>query len=35
VPARTGRNDAQTLGEVLDALAAWIDSVAGQAGKKT
>ena len=32
VPARTGRRDAQLHGEVLDALAAWIDRVlAGQA----
>ena len=35
VPARTGRKDAQVLGEVLDALAAWIDSVTGGAGKKS
>jgi uncharacterized protein len=27
VPARSGRSDAQVLGEVLDALAAWIDRV--------
>jgi uncharacterized protein len=27
VPARSGRNDAQVLGEVLDAFAAWIDDV--------
>jgi uncharacterized protein len=27
VPARSGRNDAQVLGEVLDALAAWVDDV--------
>lgn len=27
VPARTGRKDAQVLGDVLDALAAWLDSV--------
>lgn len=27
VPARTGRNDAQVLGEVLDALTAWIDGL--------
>ncbi|MGA8652829.1 MAG: alpha/beta family hydrolase, partial [Xanthobacteraceae bacterium] len=27
VPARTGRKDAQVLGEVLDALAAWIDDL--------
>jgi uncharacterized protein len=25
VPARTGRNDAQVLGEVIDAFAAWLD----------
>jgi uncharacterized protein len=29
VPARTGRKDAEVRGEVLDALAAWIDSVLG------
>jgi hypothetical protein len=29
VPARSGRNDAQVRDEVLDALAAWIDAVAG------
>jgi len=27
VPARSGRTDAQVLGEALDALAAWIDGV--------
>jgi predicted alpha/beta-hydrolase family hydrolase len=27
VPARSGRKDAQVLAEVLDALAAWLDSV--------
>ena len=27
VPARTGRNDAQVLGDVLDALTAWIDGL--------
>ena len=27
VPARTGRTDAQVLGDVLDTLAAWLDSV--------
>jgi hypothetical protein len=27
VPARSGRTDAQVLGEVLDALAAWVDGV--------
>src|SRR5262245_35465721 len=35
VPARTGRKNAQVLGEVLDALAEWIDSVTGGAGKKS
>ena len=35
MPARKGRNDAQMLGEVLDALAAWFDSVTGRAGKKS
>ena len=29
VPARSGRNDAQVRDEVLDALAAWIDTVIG------
>ena len=27
VPVRSGRNDAQVLGEVLDALASWLDQV--------
>ena len=27
VPARTGRTDTQVLGDVLDTLAAWLDSV--------
>ena len=27
VPARTGRTDAQVLGDALDTLAAWLDSV--------
>ncbi len=30
VPARSGRTDEQVLGEVLDALASWIDGVIGQ-----
>jgi predicted alpha/beta-hydrolase family hydrolase len=30
VPARTGRKDAEVRGEVLDALAAWIDDVIGR-----
>jgi predicted alpha/beta-hydrolase family hydrolase len=30
VPARTGRKDAEVRGEVLDALAAWIDDVIAQ-----
>ena len=29
VPARTGRKDTEVRGEVLDALAAWIDGVVG------
>jgi predicted alpha/beta-hydrolase family hydrolase len=32
VPARTGRKDAQVLGEMLDALTAWIDGVIGRSG---
>ena len=27
VPVRTGRKDAQVLGDVLDALSVWLDSV--------
>jgi len=27
VPARSGRNDREVMGEVLDALAAWIDGL--------
>ena len=34
VPARTGRKDAQVLDDVLDALAAWLDSVILRPGKK-
>jgi uncharacterized protein len=30
VPARTGRNDAQVRGEMLDTLTAWIDGVIGR-----
>ena len=30
VPARTGRNDAQVRADVLDALAAWIDTIIRQ-----
>ena len=33
VPARTGRKDAQVLGDVLDAFAAWLDSVIAPPGK--
>jgi predicted alpha/beta-hydrolase family hydrolase len=29
VPARSGRNDAQLRDEMLDALAAWIDTIVG------
>jgi predicted alpha/beta-hydrolase family hydrolase len=35
VPARTGRKDAQVLGDVLDALAAWLDGVTDRPGKKS
>jgi uncharacterized protein len=35
VPARTGRKDAQVLGDMLDALAAWLDSVTDQLEKKS
>ena len=35
VPARTGRKDAQVLGDVLDAFAAWLDSVIAPPGKKS
>jgi len=34
VPARTGRKDAQVLDDVLDALAAWLDSIILRSGKK-
>jgi len=30
VPARTGRKDPEVRGEILDVLAAWVDTVAGQ-----
>ena len=30
VPARTGRKDAEVLGDVLDAFAAWLDAVVAQ-----
>ena len=35
VPARTGRQDAQVLGEALDVLAAWLDRVTDRPGKKS
>jgi predicted alpha/beta-hydrolase family hydrolase len=35
VPARTGRKDTQVLGDVLDVLAAWLDSVTHRPGKKS
>ena len=35
VPARTGRKDAQVLGDVLDVLAAWLYSVIAPPGKKS
>ena len=33
VPVRTGRKDAQVLGDVLDALAAWLDGVIAPLGR--
>ncbi len=33
VPVRTGRKHAQVLGDVLDALAAWLDSVIARPGR--
>jgi predicted alpha/beta-hydrolase family hydrolase len=33
VPARTGRTDAQVLGDVIDAFAAWLDGVIVPVGK--
>jgi predicted alpha/beta-hydrolase family hydrolase len=33
VPMRTGRKDAQVLGDVVDALAAWLDDVIDRLGK--
>jgi len=33
VPARSGRKDAEVLGEVLDTLAAWIDRIVAAAAK--
>ena len=33
VPARTGRTDPQVLGEVLDALAAWIEGVVARSAQ--
>ena len=35
VPARTGRNDAQVLGDVIDAFAAWLDSVIAPLEKRS
>jgi uncharacterized protein len=35
VPAKTGRKDAQVLDDVLDALAAWLDSVILRPGAKS
>ena len=35
VPKRTGRTDTQVLGDVLDALAAWLDSVIATPRKKS
>jgi hypothetical protein len=35
VPARIGRNDAQVLGDVIDAFAAWLDGVIAPLEKKS
>jgi len=35
VPVRTGRKDAQVLGNVVDALAEWLDGVTDRLGKKS
>lgn len=35
VPVRTGRKDTQVLGDVVDALAAWLDGVTDRLGKKS
>jgi hypothetical protein len=35
VPVRTGRKDSRVLGDVLDALAAWLDSVIALPGKNS
>jgi predicted alpha/beta-hydrolase family hydrolase len=35
VPARTGRKDAEVLGDVIDAFAAWLDGVIASPGKKS
>jgi predicted alpha/beta-hydrolase family hydrolase len=35
VPARTGRKEAQVLGDVLDEFAAWLDRLIDRLGKKS
>ena len=35
VPVRTGRKDTQVLGDVVDALATWLDGVTDRLGKKS
>ncbi len=35
VPVRSGRKDAQVLGDVIGALAAWLDDVIGARVKKS
>jgi uncharacterized protein len=35
VPARTGRKDAEVLGDVIDAFAAWFDGLIASPGKKS
>ena len=35
VPARTGRKDAQVLGDVIDAFVTWFDDVIASVGSKS
>jgi uncharacterized protein len=35
VPARTGRKDAEVLGDVIDAFAAWFDGLIASPRKKS
>jgi uncharacterized protein len=35
VPARSGRKDAQVLGDVIDVFAAWVEGVIASLGRKS